>query len=49
MVDQLFSGNWVAGTHEVSWDSLNISSGIYFISVAIDGLQTKLIKASYLK
>jgi hypothetical protein len=49
MVDQIFSGNWVAGIHEVSWNPLNISSGIYFISVSIDGLQTKLIKASYLK
>ncbi len=49
MIEKLYSRNAITGIHEVNWYPQNVSSGIYFISVAIDGLQTKLIKASYLK
>jgi hypothetical protein len=45
LVDVLFSGYKTLGTHEIKWNALGYSSGIYFYRLTINGsvLQKKMI------
>ena len=49
LVDRVFKGSMVSGSHDIYWNPDNISSGIYFISVRFDDMKAYLTKTSYLK
>ncbi|MBT5781979.1 MAG: T9SS type A sorting domain-containing protein, partial [Candidatus Marinimicrobia bacterium] len=48
LVENIFSGNIIAGDHSLNWAPKNISSGTYFIQIT-DGALTQTSKVIYLK
>ncbi|MBT4827953.1 MAG: T9SS type A sorting domain-containing protein, partial [Candidatus Marinimicrobia bacterium] len=48
VVDELVNGNLDSGEHELVWDAIGFSSGVYFVKLTLDK-QSKIQKLILLK